>query len=332
MSRRARRLAITTLVGLVTVGLVTAGCAARVTRTGPLPDPTTTGPSVEANEAAAQQEARRLLTLARVPPGAVDLSTPPPALTGPPMLSTVETAATAARYWLVHLPYAGALDWVRSHPPNGLTGFSSFTGGPGPALSAGFGYSEPDTDAWTNAWLQVGVAPLSVSTSAIAATTQVVWLDPRPLPDTLAGPRMSLTVGGGCPAGDADIVGVRNTRADLTDRLVPAADPTGGLICRYDGLNGTRFRLTAGRRLGAPAAAQVARALRALPLSHSQTAMLQPCPFQDGRAVAIALSYPGQPDVAIWWSASGCQRVANGVITAAARDFGATVDTVTASG
>jgi hypothetical protein len=325
MSTRMPMLAIT-----LTVGLLAAGCAASRPRpSSPLPSTSATAPTVADNKRAAEQEAKRLLTLMRVPAGATALDAAPPSLPGPSMgPPTTDSLASDARFWRVNLAFADALAWVRAHPPAGLNQFSSYTAGRAPELSSGYGYDEPDSNAWMNARLEVAVAPLTAHASAIRADGLVIWLTPTPVPDTATGPRMRLTVPSGCPASDADMVGVESPRTDLADRMVPAADPTGGLVCRYNGLNGTRFALGGSTRLDRVAATRVAQALARLRLSHMAGTLIRPCPMDDGSVIVLALSYAGQPDVAVWFRSRGCQWVSNGAITAEAGDLGETVDAV----
>jgi hypothetical protein len=51
-------------------------------------------------------------------------------------------------------------------------------------------------------------------------------------------------------------------------------------------------------------------------LSHALGGVMS-CPFDDGSAELIALSYPGGPDVDLWVLLNGCGGVSNGYIVAA---------------
>ncbi len=169
-------------------------------------------------------------------------------------------------------------------------------------------------------------------TSVIRADGLVVWLDPRPLLDTAVGPRLRVTVGGSCPATDGGIVGVRNPgQPDLRGRLLPrSVEPTGGLVCRYDGMNGRPFMLRRQTRLTEAEARRLAAVVDALPLSHLDGGVAH-CPAADGTAAVLALAYPGRPDVDLWADLNGCATVANGDILTAG-NLSQAIDGVAQSG
>src|SRR4051794_36822961 len=52
----------------------------------------------------------------------------------------------------------------------------------------------------------------------------------QPLRDDAGGPRLHVTVAGGCPASPGDAVGVRNDGPPVTDALVPVQTPLRGLV------------------------------------------------------------------------------------------------------
>jgi hypothetical protein len=166
------------------------------------------------------------------------------------------------------------------------------------------------TSVWSQASLEIGFVSTGPGRSAMRADALVVWLDSQPLTDSAAGARMRLTVAGDCPAAENGMIGVLPTRTDLTGRMVPDGAPTAGLVCRYDGQTD---RLAAMHRLDAGGAGALESALRQTILSHPDGAV-QNCPMKDDSAVVIALSYPGQADVDLWFAINGCPYVANGLI------------------
>ncbi len=242
-------------------------------------------PTAARNRELAEQEAVRLLSLAPVPGEAVPLGSAPRSLPGPAMGTPgVSSLIDQVRSWRVPMPLSQSLAWLQAHH-------------------------------WQSAELEIAVAPAGSGASIIRADGVVVWLDPSPVPDTMAGPRMRVTVAGGCPGSDAQFAGVSNRGTDLARRLLPAAEPTAGLQCRYYGMNGLARRLRTATRLNLAAARRVARAMAGLLLSHVDGARVS-CPADDGSAEVVALSYPDRADVDLWIKLNGCGGVTNGYIAA----------------
>ena len=122
-------------------------------------------PTVQANIAAAQREAQRLLSLGRAPAAATtmnseaacksvdgDLGTPP-----------VSSIVVAQRSWRVHGSLASIASWLYAHPPLGLQlttwtgatadgGLTSCPAGLGTAAIMAFAYrTSVDVDIWVSA-------------------------------------------------------------------------------------------------------------------------------------------------------------------------------------
>jgi hypothetical protein len=271
------------------------------------------------NRAAAWAEAARLLSLARVPPGAVRLARPPRSLPGPALgRPAVVSLVDRVVGWRVGLPFAAVRAWLPAHPPRGLPSDGSASGGnavTGQATMTGTSYRGPASRAWQSADLEISTAPAGSDASMIRVDAVIVWLDPRPVPSGPGAHPVRVTVAGGCPPIDQGVTGVANPGAGLTRRLLPPGQPAAGLRCRYDGLNGHPWHLVAARRLTAPAARQAARPMARLPLSHPDGEVVN-CPMDDGSAEVLALAYPGRPGVDLWIKLNGCGGVSNGYITA----------------
>jgi hypothetical protein len=272
-----------------------------------------------ANKAATVAEAGRLLKLALVPPGAVATRTTPSSSSGLLADPAVGVPGTGSlvdlpRMWQVNMSFDQTNAWLTAHPPAGLRVFESAGPGGEPRI-AGNGYQAADSPAWVNAELELSTAELTATSTLIRADGEAIWLDPEPLRDTLPGQRLRLTVRGGCPADDKRMVGVRNSGSDLKAALLPAAAPTAALICRYVGANGDSFALSRTTHLDQVQAAQLADEARQIRLSHVDDEVRH-CPFDDGKATVIALSYPGRPDVDLWDNTNGCTSVTNGFIVA----------------
>jgi hypothetical protein len=280
------------------------------------------GASAQANMAAAQREAQHLLSLGRAPAGATALNSASACkgvdgdLGTPAVTSIVE----AQRSWQVQRSLAAIGSWLYAHPPAGLqltTWMGAAADGGGP-----WGYNSPASAQWQSAQLGVGAASLGPSTTVICLESQVVWLDPRPWPDNLSGPRVHVAVAAGCPATDAKLVGVSNPGADLKARLLPPDQPTAALVCSYNGYNGPSpelaqlslaMRLAHEARLGVTPAGRLASAVDALALGHVDGGVTS-CPAGMGTAAILAFSYRTGPDVDIWVEATGCPYFANGYI------------------
>jgi len=278
--------------------------------------------SVQADIVAAQLEAQHLLSLGRSPGRATMMSSAAACKSVDGDLGTpaVSSIVEAQRSWRVHGSLGSIASWLYAHPPEGLqlttwTGAAADSGGP-------WGYNDHVTLQWQSAQLGVGAAYLGPFSTAICLDAQVVWLDPRPWPDNVAGPRAHVAVDAGCPGTDAKLVGVSNPGADLRTQLLPPGEPTAGLVCSYNGYNGPSpespqlslaMKLAHQGRLGAAAAGRLASAVTALPLSHVDGGLTS-CPAGLGTAAIMAFSYRTGPDVDIWVAATGCPFFANGYI------------------
>lgn len=300
--------------------------------------------AVARNREAGVAEARRLLGLAPLPPGAVRAASGPPTLNGPVMGTPgVSSVVVQTQFWRapVSLHQAGA--WLASHAPKGLKSVGSSTeGSPGGSeITVGYGYTAPSTAQLQSAELDIGAASLGPFSSALRVDAVVVWTDPRPWPDGQPGRRVHVTVAGGCLATVTGLVGVSNPGADLRARLLPPGPPTAGLACRYYGSVGLSGALPVSQwqklahkaRLGATGAGRLARTVSAAPISRTvvpaggfhRTAYN--CPMDDGAVALLVFSYPGQPDVDLWDGLSGCTLVGNGYILGAGWDIAPLVKT-----
>jgi hypothetical protein len=267
------------------------------------------------NRAATEAETKRLLALAPLPSGAKPVNGPERKLDGPAM-GTPSTSSLIDRhgFWQTSMPVAAVWSYINSRMPNGLTpGGQGTSTTRGVLTSEGVGWDESDTSYATGLQLEISVAPNADGT-LIRADGVGEWLDPRPMRDSTAGPRLRVTVAGGCPRGDNSAVGVSNPGPGLDDALLPAGAPAAGLICQYGGLNSTPVSgLTHHIQVNAADAARIATQARRLPIDH-QDDVETSCPAGDDSFDVIALQFAGQPDVDLGFAASGCQTVANGHI------------------
>jgi hypothetical protein len=295
------------------------------------------------NRQAAVDEAHRLLVLAKLPPGAIKTASVPSVLAGGPVLGTpgVSSLVVQTQYWRAPVPFDQAQAWLEAHPPLGLkpAGTSS-GGGPSPSdMTVGYGYTAPSTARLQSPELEVGVAYVGPSSSAIRVDAVVIWTDPRPWPDNTAGKRIHVSVAQGCPASVVGVVGVANPGAALTASLLPAGSPTAALVCRFNGSDGPSGSLPAPQwkklahraRLSTTGATELARVVAAAPISRTIVpgdgafAPAANCPMDDGAVALVAFSYPGRPDVDLWAQLAGCAVVGNGYILGAGSSIAAQV-------
>ncbi len=282
------------------------------------------------NRQAALREARTLLLLAPLPPGAVRAASGPKALAGGPVMGTpgVSSLVVQTQFWRAPLSFAQADTWLVAHPPKGLKpDGSSNEGGPSAGdTTVGYGYTAASTAQFQSPELEIGAASLGPYRSAIRVDAVVIWTDPRPLPDNLPGRRIHVTVAEGCPARAGGVSGVSNPGADLTASLLPAGRPTAALVCRYNGSDGPSGALPASQwqklahqvRLSATGADQLARTVAAAPISRTEVPGSGTfCPMDDGAVALLAFSYRGRPDVDVWVQLGGCTLASNGYILGA---------------
>jgi hypothetical protein len=110
------------------------------------------------------------------------------------------------------------------------------------------------------------------------------------------------------------MTGVSNPDAGLTDGLLPAGRPTGGLRCQYDDKDGRPWHLASATKLTAAAARQQAASMSALPVGHTLGGVAS-CGLDDGGTVILVLAYPGRSDIDLW-DIGSCGGVSNGYIIA----------------
>lgn len=262
----------------------------------------------------ATAEAKALLDAAPLPPGASAVTgRTPEALSGPIMgTPSSNHLVDLYRVWTVPEPVHAALAWIERHPPAGL-GYSGSTPG-GPAM--GRSWSAPDTVAYRQAQLEVGVAPDGRSSSYVRADGLDIWVSTAPALDHNRGPRVRVTIAGGCPT-PADVhklvegIDVANADPALKGRMLPPGNPVTGLLCGQS-LDSTQ---SGSARLSVAQADRLASVVNHLQLG-SEGAATAVCPNDTGVAYIIVLAYAGHPDADLLYHAGGCQTLDNGFVVA----------------
>jgi hypothetical protein len=292
------------------------------TTTRPQPGPPISRPTArpkDPNYDKALSEARSLLEAASIPPGAdLDHASAPPALPGPIMgTPTSDHLVEVTRLWTVPESMAAALAWISAHPPSGLTRSGSASGrGPGGTSSAGFAWSAPDSDAYSQAQLDIGVAPDSANDSVVRADGIDIWVSSTPASDTTIGSRLRITLVRGCPESIAGYVDVTNPDPALRSQMLLRDQPTAGLLCRYEQGSSQGGVRPGPIRLGAVEAGRLARSVNAIRLGSSGDGSTS-CPADIGLEDIIVFSYAAHPDVDLWYHSSGCRGLDNGYVSAA---------------
>jgi len=309
----------------LTVALILAltGCAERATtspsRHGAGSASRSLDEQEKANRKQAEDEARRLFELARIPPGAVALQSAPAALAGPSVgTPAMSTYASLARFWRVPMSFAALDEYVRRHPPAGLTSEGDgSTRQHGLLTSHGYAWQDdPSHGSPQGGQLSMSMAPAvgSSDVSYLRVDAGSEWLDPHPVIDSMSGTRLRLETGQSCPA--SGIGGVRNDGADDLDGvLAPNATPASGRVCVYAGGNGQTFALLRQRTLPRAEAARVAAAAHAVDLAHPDGVVIH-CPAFRGSTFLVVLSYPSRSAVDLLVDAGGCSSASNGHVVA----------------
>jgi hypothetical protein len=268
------------------------------------------------NRKQAEDATHRLLGLAEIPPGAVELDSAPAALPGPALGTPAsQTYASLARYWRVPLSFPAADTFVRAHPPAGLTEEGSSSGTEEGMIRHGYAWGGSAPGSAHGGHLSIGVAgPAAGQVSYLRIDAGSEWLDPHPVADDTTGPRLRIESDQGCPADDRAIVGVRNDGTGFDRALVPDGTPTGGRVCAYAGLNGHAFALLRQRAMSGGDAVRVVAAARSVELAHAD--VQTSCPMDDGMATVLVLHYPDRPAVDLWLEVTGCTSASNGSVRA----------------
>lgn len=292
-------------------------------RSAAKPSPTDMDAQTAHNKSAAAAEAQRLARLVQLPPHSTPANPEPdklPPAAGAP-ISIAPISITS--YHRIPLDQIATMRWLARHPPTGLgsgTGEQkSFQGGKLMTFGTNFESVVP-SPAVSYAGVAINSLALSPSTTLVRVDAVAEWTDPRPMPDTASGRRVSLTVAGGCPHSDQHIAGVDGTGASTTS-LLPTDTPVSGLVCTYRGGNAQAYQLAGSAVLDAKAADRLSGAIAALPLSKGRG--IRTCPGGDGAADLIALRYQDGSTTDLFLTTNGCTDMSNGRIVADSVDVDA---------
>ena len=148
--------------------------------------------------------------------------------------------------------------------------------------------------------------PVAATSFLVAACSggQGSWFVPM-------SPKARVSGAAGCPTSDTAVADVVNTFVGT--RLVPA-NPVKGLICQYGARAGSGLPnsglLVRSKVLDHDQATRLDDVIRRVDLARPSGVFH--CPSDVGSVTIIGLSYPGRPDVGLWYEASGCRTLDNG--------------------
>lgn len=135
------------------------------------------------------------------------------------------------------------------------------------------------------------------------------------------GPTIAVSAHGVCPTGLGRAGDIADRSHGSRTLLPQGRKPDAALICSYGSpVLGTAPRSDPGSlvehlRIPEDGARRLASAINGIRLSADPSGSDE-CPAATGAVTIIALSYPDDPRVDLWWAASGCERLDNGRIAA----------------
>lgn len=187
MSGRVSRLVGRVVLPLLIFAVVACGAAGGVAPTAFNPGPATLPTTAPSQHPRAEAELATLLAGVRVPAGAQPVTTAPVAfLAEAPATEGSVNFLIRTSWWRIDMSFADTLDWIRTHPPEGLQSDRSGTaGGPGVPANESLGYPAPSTTAYDGALVELEAAAMGSSQTGLRADAEVIWLPPRPSEETL---------------------------------------------------------------------------------------------------------------------------------------------------
>jgi hypothetical protein len=273
-----------------------------------------------ANKANALAEITHLFASFEKPPGSTRIAKPDITTLDNPAGGTLTSDhfIDATQYWRFPMAPIDAVRWVEAHPPRGMT----LVGGSccGSEGTQGYSYRDKDGDGFYYANIGILIAGGRQTPSYIRLDATLVWLSKTLVRDVTKGPRLRVTMLGGCPHALGENVDVDNPKDGLDRRLLPKDDPTGAMICSYEG---NTF------------------VLRSLHLARSKTLSLREAVGLAGTVNEIRLNYPGKwgfyschtgteienkyilvfsyarhADADLWYDTTSCGTLQNGYLAA----------------
>lgn len=269
--------------------------------------------SGDAHLRTAKAEARHLLSLARIPPRASEVSRAPVDVLRQPALQPRSDHLVDEIRWFTVAGGLHATDvWIKNHPPRGLSLGTTGSGGPPQQLTYVY-TGDPDTDAYVSAELQISLTGDGPNRTAMRFDGMDVWLTSKPAQYQPRTPQVRVTTRTGCPSTLSGVADVKNARDGLVSRMLPSDSPIGGIVCRY---GEGKVHLVRRVILSATSARELAVIIGRVRTGSAGTGITS-CPMDQGQAEILAFEFKGRPDVDLWYHNAGCQYLDNGYIIAA---------------
>jgi len=266
---------------------------------------------------------KQLADGAAIPPGSVRSATPPIQnhSLGPELPAGNTHFVDTTHWWIVPMSMRETFRWLSRHGPPNVRYSVGESGGDGSRL-VGFHISDDTSQAYTDRAIQYSMAAIDGGHTAVRVDGTAMWLTSTPVPDRLGAPAIRITAARGCPASLAGYHNVSNPPSeDLKKQVVPSADPTAALVCRYEkrvpSYTAPLPKFTPVTTLRSSGAHKLALQLRTLKVGFDGGG-IGSCPLGLITLTEIVvLSYPDRPDVDLWYGGGGCRSViANGFVLA----------------
>jgi hypothetical protein len=324
---RAQVLRVRTLVAVLVAALFLASAAFIATR---LPTRTKKGSFIQPSKTTGQDPnymitaaiAKRLADDALIPPGSTATGPMANSNLAPEMLLGNSHFIDVARYWNVPTPLRETAMWITRHPPARYRYASSTRG----VNSRSIAWYLPDdtSQAYEDRAIQYSMVTARGNHTLMRVDGTALWLSSKPVADSLGGPKVRVTIAGGCPRAIGAYHDITNPASeDLKTQMIPTAEPKAGLICRYVTRDpGSTFpleKVTPKTALGSNSARKLAIQLRTLKVGFDGGG-IGSCPLAVGGRLneIVVFSYPGRPDVDLWFGINCRTFVVNGFVRAGA--------------
>ena len=255
----------------------------------------------------ARAETVWLLNRFTPPAGAIRVDHAPSAhiAGGPPSSAAATHFIYTTRYWTVSQPYESVKTSISGRVPHGLVrGDYGYGGGPDFTTSEYEFEDRRPSPAFEDAQLEISIVSISPNVTGLRADGTAIWLSSEPTRVTETGPRLHLTIAGGCPRSLAVYKDVSNDRRpELLRRMLPSASPVAGLTCLYKPATSSELSpevLTTFKQLDAAAARTLQRQISAIPVG-SPGVVAMSCPYYRATEILV-FRYPDSTEIDIWHS------------------------------